>query len=152
MSDASGRSRGTIDVLLVEDNPGDVRLIEEAFRDAGADSELHAVTNGEEALDFVYRRDDHANAPRPDLIILDWNLPRTSGEQVLMELKDDPEHKRIPVTVLTGSQDESDVLHSYRKHANACLKKAVEPDEFLETIRAYAEFWFTTVRLPNGDE
>ncbi|WP_339103213.1 response regulator [Haloterrigena salinisoli] len=152
MSDASGRSRGAIDVLLVEDNPGDVRLVEEAFHDATADSELHAVSDGEEALDFLYQRGDHASAPRPDLIILDWNLPRTSGEQVLTELKDDPERKHIPVTVLTGSQDDTDVLDSYRKHANACLRKAVEPEAFMDAIQAYAEFWFSTARLPNGDE
>ena len=151
MSDASGRSQGAVDVLLVEDNPGDVRLVEEAFRDAAADSVLHVASDGDEALDFLYRRGDHANAPKPDLVILDWNLPRTSGEHVLSELKGDPERKHIPVTVLTGSQDDSDVVHSYRKHANACLRKAVEPGEFMEAIQAYTDFWLSTARLPDAD-
>lgn len=152
MSDSAGRSRGAVDVLLVEDNPGDVRLVEEAFREASGDSELHVVSDGEEALDFLHRRDSYADAPKPDLVLLDWNLPRTSGEHVLAELKDDPDLKHIPVTVLTGSQDDGDVVHSYRKHANACLRKAVEPDEFMEAIQVYTDFWLSTARLPAVEE
>ena len=152
MSDASGRSRGAVDVLLIEDNPGDIRLVEEAFQEASAESVLHIVSDGEEALDFLHRHDGYADAPRPDLVLLDWNLPRTSGERVLKEVKDDPELKHIPVTVLTGSQDDSDVIHSYRKHANACLRKAVEPGEFMEAIQVYTDFWLSTARLPSIEE
>lgn len=141
-----------MDVLLVEDNPGDIRLVEEAFREASADSDLHVVSDGEEALAFLRRGEGYADAPRPDLILLDWNLPRASGEHVLTELKADSELKHIPVTVLTGSQDDSDVVHSYRNHANACLRKAVEPGEFMEAIQVYTEFWLSTARLPAIEE
>ena len=154
MTDSASRTRRAADLLLVEDNPGDARLVEEAIResDAAADSTLHVVSDGDEALDFLYQRGDHANAVRPDLLLLDWNIPRTSGEHLLARVKDDPELKRIPVTVITGSKADSDVRQSYQNHANACLQKAVEPDEYMETIATYVEFWLSTARLPPIEE
>ncbi|MDQ2049398.1 response regulator [Natronolimnohabitans sp. A-GB9] len=151
MNDSPAHSRVDADLLLIEDNPGDIRLIEEAFRDDER-STLHVVSDGDEALAFLQQRDEYEDAPRPDLVLLDWNVPRTSGEALLTELKSDPDLKSIPVTVLTGSQDDADVTRSYRKYANACLKKAVEPDEFMETLRVYREFWLSTARLPVVDD
>ncbi|AFZ72279.1 response regulator [Natronobacterium gregoryi] len=135
-------------LLLVEDNPGDVRLTEEAFGQGRSENDLHVVSDGGEALDFLTRQDEYADAPRPDLILLDLNLPRTGGEEVLKELKDDPELRPIPVIVLTSSQTEEDITRSYERHANAFLTKPVDPDEFIETIRAFETFWCTVVHLP----
>lgn len=152
MSDSSSHSKRSAELLLVEDNPGDARLVEEALRDCPTPNRLHVVSDGDEALDFLYRRGDHGSAPRPDLVLLDWNIPRTSGENVLAELKTDPELKHIPVTVLTGSKDDGDVVRSYQKHANACLEKAVEPGEFMDTIEVYTDFWLSVAKLPTVEE
>ncbi|SDQ29072.1 response regulator [Natronobacterium texcoconense] len=135
-------------ILLVEDNPGDVRLTKEAFEQGRIENDLHVVSDGAEALDFLTQRGEYEDAPRPDLVLLDLNLPRTNGEEVLRELKDDPELRSIPVIVLTSSQTEEDIARSYELHANAYLTKPVDPDEFIETIRAFETFWFTVVRLP----
>lgn len=136
------------DILLVEDNPGDVRLTKEAFKDGQITNTLHVVDDGVEALDFLFQRNEYEDAPIPDLVLLDLNLPRTDGEEVLEELKEDPELRSIPVIVLTSSRAEEDVVRSYELHANAYLTKPVDPDEFIETIRAFETFWFSVVRLP----
>ncbi|ELY31037.1 response regulator receiver protein [Natrialba magadii ATCC 43099] len=143
----------TAQILLVEDNPGDVRLTKEAFKQGRIENDLHVVSDGTEALEFLHQRNEYADAPRPDLILLDLNLPRTDGEEVLEELKGDSELRSIPVIVLTSSRAEEDVAKSYELHANAYLTKPVDPDEFIETVRAFEKFWFSVVRLPpEGDQ
>lgn len=139
-------------ILLVEDNPGDVRLTEEAFKQGRIDNDLHVVSDGNEALNFLYQRGKYEAAPRPDLILLDLNLPRKDGEDVLEELKGDSELRSIPVIVLTSSRAEEDVVRSYELHANAYLTKPVDPDDFIETVRAFEKFWFSVVRLPPEGE
>ena len=139
-------------ILLVEDNPGDVRLTEEAFSEGNIRNTLHVATDGVEALDFLHRRGEHAAAPRPDVILLDLNLPRKNGDEVLAEIDDDPDLSRIPVIVLTSSEAEEDVAKSYELQANAYLTKPVDPDEFIETIRSFQTFWLEVVRLPPDEE
>lgn len=148
MSEPSSRSRQPADLVLVEDNPGDVRLVEEAFKDAHLVNTLHVVTDGDEALDFIYQRDEYTDAPRPDLVLLDWNLPHTSGEEVLAELKGDEALRSIPVIVLTGSQAQEDVSKSYDLQANAYVTKPVDPGEFIDVVCSFEEFWLKLVRLP----
>ncbi|MHC3438434.1 response regulator [Natrialbaceae archaeon A-gly3] len=135
-------------ILLVEDNPGDVRLTKEAFEHGRIENDLHVVTDGSEALEFLNQHGEYDDAPRPDLILLDLNLPRMNGDEVLDELKDDPDLRPIPVIVLTSSKAEEDIARSYELHANAYLTKPVDPDEFIDTVRAFEEFWFSVVRLP----
>ncbi|QLK25172.1 response regulator [Natrinema zhouii] len=135
-------------ILLVEDNPGDVRLTREAFKQGRIENDLHVVSDGIEALAFLSQQGEYADVPRPDLILLDLNLPGKDGEEVLEELKDDPVLRAIPVIVLTSSRAEEDVVKSYELHANAYLTKPVDPDEFIETVRAFEKFWFSVVRLP----
>ncbi|OIB56289.1 response regulator [Natrialba sp. SSL1] len=143
----------TAQILLVEDNPGDVRLTKEAFKQGRIENDLHVVSDGTEALEFLHQQNEYGDAPRPDLILLDLNLPRTDGEEVLEELKGDSELRSIPVIVLTSSRAEEDVAKSYELHANAYLTKPVDPDEFIETVRAFEKFWFSVVRLPpEGDQ
>ncbi len=139
-------------ILLVEDNPGDVRLTKEAFKQGRIDNDLHTVSDGTEALAFLDQRGEYDDVPRPDLILLDLNLPRTGGEEVLEELKGDPELRSIPVIVLTSSRAEEDVVRSYELHANAYLTKPVDPDEFIDTVRAFETFWFSVVRLPPEED
>lgn len=148
MSDTNVTRGEPVHVLLVEDNPGDVRLTEEAFEQGRIDNELHVVSDGAEAIDFLEGRGEYAEIPRPDLVLLDLNLPRTNGQDVLERLKGDPELRSIPVIVLTSSRADEDIVRSYERHANAYLTKPVDPDEFIETIRAFEHFWFTVVRLP----
>ena len=140
------------DILLVEDNPGDVRLTREAFKDGQIDNTLHVTTDGTEALDFLHRRGGYADAPRPDIVLLDLNLPRTNGEEVLAEINDDPSLSRIPVIILTSSGAEEDVLASYERHASAYLTKPIDPEEFIEVVKAFKEFWLSVVRFPPGEE
>lgn len=147
----SGADQST-HLLLVEDNPGDARLVAEALGDDEAGRTLHTVSTGSEALDFVHQRGDYADAPRPDLVLLDWNLPGTSGEAILAELKDDPALEHVPVVVLTGSQAEADVVAAYANHANACLTKAGDPETYMNTIRVFEEFWLSAAELPEADE
>ena len=135
-------------ILLVEDNPGDVRLTREAFKQGRIENDLHVVSDGFEALSFLTQESEYADVPRPDLILLDLNLPGKDGEDVLKELKDDPTLRSIPVIVLTSSSAEEDIARSYELHANAYLTKPVDPDEFIETVRAFEKFWFSVVRLP----
>ncbi|MDS0476709.1 response regulator [Natrinema sp. 1APR25-10V2] len=136
-------------VLLVEPNPGDARLFSESFEDAAIACDVHSVTDGESALDFVHQRNDHADSPRPDMILLDFQLPGVSGADVLSELKSEPVLRSIPVIVMTSSASEEDIARSYDLHANAYIQKPVEPDEFIELGRSFEDFWLTFVRLPD---
>lgn len=140
------------DILLVEDNPGDIRLTEEAFKDGNILNRLHVVEDGVEALDFLFQRNEYADAPRPDLVLLDLNLPRKNGEEVLSELHEDPDRRRIPVVVLTSSQAETDVVASYELCASGYLTKPVDPDMFIEQIRELERFWLSVVRLPSDPD
>jgi len=136
------------DILLVEDNPGDVRLTREAFDDGFIANTLHVVTDGVEAIEFLYQRGDHEDAPRPDVVLLDLNLPRKNGDEVLEEVRDDDDLECIPVIILTSSEAEEDVVKSYELNANAYLTKPVDPAEFIDTIRSFRSFWLEVVRLP----
>lgn len=137
-----------IEVLLVEDDPGDELMTREAFEDNKIRNTLHVVRDGQEALDFLYRRDPYAAAPRPDLILLDLNLPKYDGRQVLEHIKSDAELATIPVVVLTTSSAEEDILRSYKLHANAYVTKPVDLDQFIAAVRQIDEFFVTVVRLP----
>ncbi|MCD2203515.1 response regulator [Halobacterium sp. KA-6] len=137
-----------VDILLVEDNPGDVRLTREAFAEARINNDLHDVNDGEAALDFLHQRGDHANAPRPDLMLLDLNLPKVDGLDVLEEVKSHDDLRTIPVVVLTSSEAEEDVVQSYEQHTNAYLTKPIDPNEFVDVIRSFERFWLTLVELP----
>ncbi|MFG3138499.1 response regulator [Streptomyces sp. NPDC048211] len=137
-----------IEVLLVEDDPGDELMTREAFEDNKIRNTLHVVRDGQEALDFLYRRGAHGDAPRPDLILLDLNLPKYDGRQVLEQIKQDPELSLVPVVVLTTSSAEEDILRSYKLHANAYVTKPVDLDQFIAAVRQIDEFFVTVVRLP----
>ncbi|MFC8427401.1 response regulator [Streptomyces sp. NPDC057253] len=137
-----------IDVLLVEDDPGDELMTREAFEDNKIGNTLHVVRDGEEALDFLYRRGEHTEAPQPDLILLDLNLPKYDGRQVLEKIKSDPELSHIPVVVLTTSAAEEDILRSYKLHANAYVTKPVDLDQFIAAVRQIDDFFVQVVRLP----
>ncbi|MEV7872415.1 response regulator [Streptomyces sp. NPDC088124] len=137
-----------IEVLLVEDDAGDELMTREAFEDNKIRNTLHVVRDGEEALDFLYRRGAHTDAPRPDLVLLDLNLPKYDGRQVLEQIKTDPELSLIPVVVLTTSSAEEDILRSYTLHANAYVTKPVDLDQFIAAVRQIDEFFVTVVRLP----
>lgn len=136
------------DVLLVEDNPGDVRLVREAFEESASDSRLQVVTDGTAALSFLRQQGEHADAPQPDLVLLDLNLPRTSGEELLAALAGDPVLRRIPVVVLTSSDAREDVRSAYDRQANAYLMKPVDPEAFMQLIEQVASFWLSTAVLP----
>jgi CheY-like chemotaxis protein len=140
-----------VDVLLVEDDPGDVLLIREAFEYNKVHNTLHVVSDGVEALDFLQRRNGHADAPRPDLVLLDLNLPRKDGREVLEEVKADPDLRTIPIVVLTTSEAEEDILRSYHLHANAYVTKPVDFDRFIEVVRLIDDFFVTVVKLPKRD-
>ncbi len=135
-----------VEILLVEDNPGDVRLTREALK--GGKARLSVAADGEEALAFLRREGGHANAPRPDLILLDLNLPRRDGRQVLEEIKKDDSLGRIPVVVLTTSAADEDILRSYQLHANAYVTKPVDFERFIAVIRQIDEFFVSVVKLP----
>jgi len=142
------RDGDPVDILLVEDNPGDVRLTREAFAEAQITNDLHAVNDGEDALDFLHQRGEHADAPRPNLVLLDLNLPKVDGHDVLEEVKSDDDLRTIPVVVLTSSEAEEDVVKSYEQHTNAYLTKPIDPSEFVDVIRSFERFWLTLVELP----
>ncbi|TMD03059.1 MAG: response regulator [Chloroflexi bacterium] len=137
-----------VNILLVEDNPGDVRLTLEALREGRIANQLHVVHDGEEAMDFARQQGDHLHAPRPDLILLDLNLPKKDGREVLEELKNDPDLHRIPVIVLTTSSAEADVLRSYDLHANCFISKPIGYDDFIAAVRSIENFWLRLVQLP----
>ncbi len=134
-------------ILLVEDNPGDVRLIQEALRDEKDHIHLHVVTDGPDAIDFLYQRNDHENAPRPNLVLLDLNLPSLNGETILETIKSDPDLRKIPVVILTSSQANDDIEKSYQLHANAYLIKPVDPNAFMNAIQRLHRFWIDTAHL-----
>jgi chemotaxis family two-component system response regulator Rcp1 len=138
-----------IDILLVEDNPGDVRLTREALSDAKVLSTLTVAVDGLEALAALRREGRFANAPRPDIILLDLNLPRKDGRAVLAEIKKDPDLRRIPVVVLTTSKAEEDVLHTYDLHANCYIAKPLDLEQFITVVKSIEDFWFTVARLPS---
>ncbi|MBF0158634.1 MAG: response regulator [Magnetococcales bacterium] len=138
----------SIVILLVEDSPSDVALTREALLESGIRNQLCVVTDGEAALDFLYGRGAYALSPRPDLVLLDLNLPRRNGREVLQEIKADAKLKTIPVVVLTTSRDETEILYTYQLHANCYVTKPVDLDKFFYVIRSIGEFWFTVAKLP----
>jgi CheY-like chemotaxis protein len=137
-----------VDVLLVEDDPGDVLMTREAFEHHKIRDQLHVVNDGEQALQFLYRTGEYASAPRPGLILLDLNLPRRDGLEVLAELKQDPGLRVIPVVILTTSQSDDDIMRSYALHANAYVSKPVDVERFMDVIRQIDTFFITVVNLP----
>jgi two-component system response regulator len=140
-----------IEILLVEDNPGDADLAREALEGSKLHNALHVVGDGVEAMDFLWRKGKRADAPRPDLILLDLNLPRKDGREVLAEIKSDADLKRIPVVILTTSKDEEDILKSYNLHANCYITKPIDLSQFLKVVKSIEDFWLTIVKLPpNG--
>ena len=138
-----------IDILLVEDNPGDVRLTQEAFKSNKITNNLYIVKDGVEAMAFLKREGDYADSPRPDLILLDLNLPKKDGREVLAEIKQDDTLKTIPVVILTTSSAEEDILKTYGLHANCYVTKPVELEQFMIVVKSIQDFWFTFVKLPN---
>jgi len=137
-----------IEVLLVEDNPGDVRLTIEALKDGKIHNHLNVAGDGEEALAFLRREGQYARAPRPDLILLDLNLPKKDGRELLMEIKKEESLKRIPVVILTTSTAEKDIVKSYDLHANCYINKPVDFDQFTSVVKSIEDFWFSIVKLP----
>ena len=142
---------GPIEILLVEDNPGDVRLTKEALKEGKVYSNLHTVKDGVEAMEFLRRQGKYKDVPRPDIILLDLNLPKKDGREVLEEIKTDNDLKRIPVVVLTTSKAEEDVLRTYNLHANCYVTKPVDLEKFMVVVKSIDVFWLTVVTLPpNG--
>lgn len=137
-----------VNILVVEDNPGDVALIEQAFADRELPGTLHTVQTGDEALDWLHQRDAFTDVPFPDLVLLDLNLPATSGHAVLDEIRSDSRLQRLPVIVLTGSRSEDDLITVYEACANACLVKPVDPEAFADCIQSVVDFWVGTAALP----
>ncbi len=137
-------------ILLVEDNPGDVRLVQEGLRESKITSQLHAVSDGKDALAFLRKQGIYVNAERPDLILLDLNLPRKDGREVLAEIKADPDLLRIPVVILTSSKAEEDILNSYNHHANCYITKPLDLETFIEVVQAIQDFWISGVTLPGN--
>ncbi len=139
-----------VEILLVEDNPGDVRLTVEALKEGKVRNNLHVAVDGVDALDFLKRRGKHATAVRPDIILLDLNLPKKDGREVLAEIKAVDDLKRIPVVVLTTSKAEEDIIKTYNLHANCYITKPVDLDNFMQVVKTIEDFWLTIVKLPNG--
>jgi len=137
-----------IDILLVEDNPGDVRLTREALKESKVRNNIFVVEDGVEAMKFLRRQGKYEDKPRPDLILLDLNLPRKSGREVLAEVKSDDNLKRIPVCVLTVSRDEQDIIRAYNLHANCYITKPLDFEQFMNITKSIEEFWLTIVKLP----
>ena len=142
---ATGRP---VEILLVEDNPGDVRLTREALREGKVRNNLAVASDGVEAIAYLRKEGEHAGAVRPDLILLDLNLPRKDGREVLAEIKADPSLRNIPVVVLTSSQAEQDIVRAYDLHANCYITKPVDLDQFIRVVQSIEDFWFTIVKLP----
>ncbi|MGB6978939.1 MAG: response regulator [Candidatus Acidiferrales bacterium] len=145
---AIGENGQPIEVLLIEDSPGDVRLTKEVFRDANLAIRLHVAYDGVEAMAFLKREGAHANAPRPDLILLDLNLPKMDGREGLAHIKEDPSLQSIPTVILTTSDAEADIAKSYRLRANCYLTKPVQLDKFESLVASINDFWLTRVKLP----
>ena len=145
----TGLSR-PVEILLVEDSPADVALTKEALLDSKLRNNLHVVTDGEAAMEFLRNEGCYPGVPRPDLILLDLNLPKKNGREVLSEIKADPVLRLIPVVIMTVSQDERDIVESYRLHANCYIRKPVKFGEFIDIVKSIENFWFTIVTLPPG--
>jgi len=141
---------GPVEILLVEDNPADVRLTQEALKEGKVYNNLHWAKDGVEALEFLRRQGKHVGAPRPDIILLDLNLPKKDGREVLQDIKNDKKLKRIPVVILTTSKAEEDVLKTYNLHANCYVTKPVDLEQFIVVVKSIDMFWLTVVTLPNG--
>ncbi len=139
----------TINILLVEDNPGDVRLTQEVFKEGKIKNILHVVMDGEEALDYLNKRGKYTTAETPDLVLLDLNLPKIDGREVLEEIKNTPKLKRIPVIVLTTSDAQADILKMYDNHANCYITKPVDFSQFMNVVKSIEDFWLTIVKLPS---
>jgi len=148
------QEKGTkqVEILLVEDNPADVRLVREALKESKILNNLSVVEDGVEAMDFLKKKGKFASSVRPDLILLDLNLPRKNGREVLAEVKSDEKLKRIPVVIMTVSDDEKDILLTYNAHANCYIKKPLDFDKFSQMVHAIENFWFTIVCLPPEDK
>ena len=140
-----------IDILLVEDNPGDVRLTREVLKDGKINNVLNVVMDGEEALDYLHKRGNHGAAQKPDIILLDLNLPKIDGREVLEHIKNDPDLKRIPVIVLTTSDAQTDILKMYDNHANCYITKPVDFAQFINVVKSIENFWLSIVQLPPKD-
>lgn len=138
-----------VEILLVEDNIGDARLAKEALKESKIKNDLQIVGDGIDAMDFLHRKGKFTNAPRPDLILLDLNLPRKDGREVLAEIKNDPDLKRIPVVILTISKAEEDILKTYNLHANCYITKPLDLDQFMKVVKSIEDFWLTIVKLPS---
>ncbi len=149
MNDTDSQS---VHVLLVEDNPADVRLTREVLADGKITNTLHVVADGEQAMAFLRNQAPYTSAPRPDLILLDLNLPRKDGREVLAEVKSDPSLKIIPVVILTTSRSDRDILESYNLHANCYISKPVDLHQFMEVVRTIEDFWLSIVRLPTRSQ
>ena len=137
-----------VEILLIEDNPGDARLTQEALKDGKVRNNLHIVYDGVEATDFLFKRNEYKDAIRPDVIILDLNLPKKNGREVLAEIKADDNLKSIPVIILTISKAEEDIIKSYNLHANCFITKPIDLNKFFEVVKSIEDFWLTIVRLP----
>jgi two-component system response regulator len=147
---ASGRKPKVVEILLVEDNPVDVLMAREALEDAKLRNRLHVLEDGEEAMDFLYQRGKYADAPIPDLILLDLNLPKKSGREVLEEIKLTPSLLHIPVVVLTTSEETRDIHLTYDLHANCFITKPVDMDQFIKVVKSIEGFWFSVAQLPEA--
>jgi len=137
-----------VEILLVEDSSGDARLALEAMKESKIRNRMHWVKDGVEAMDFLYRRGQYVQAARPDVILLDLNLPKKDGREVLADIKSDDNLKRIPVVILTISQDEEDIINSYSDHANCYITKPIDLDQFMKVVKSIESFWLTIVKLP----
>lgn len=137
-----------IDILLVEDNPGDVRLTQEAFKEGQLQNKLHVAMDGEAAMSFLRHEGEFKDSPRPDLVLLDLNLPKMNGREVLAAIKADPDLKRIPVVVLTTSNDEQDILESYKHFASSYIVKPVSMEKFIKVVSSFKQYWLSVVKLP----
>jgi two-component system, chemotaxis family, response regulator Rcp1 len=148
MPTAERASARPIQILIVEDNPADARLVREVMRDSKILNEIHWVPDGVEALAFLRKQGKYADMPRPSLMFLDLNMPRKDGREVLREVKEDPELRRIPVVVMTSSQTEEDIARAYDHHANCYVRKPIDFDQFHQVVKDLENFWFSTVELP----
>lgn len=150
MNNINERKR-LVEILLVDDNPGDIRLTVEALKENLMPNKLNVVEDGEEALTFLYKKGKYADAPRPDLILLDLNLPKKNGLEVLEKIKNDTKLKRIPVVIFTASSAEQDILNSYNHHANCFITKPIYLEQFIAVVKSIENFWLNIVKLPPGD-
>ncbi len=139
-----------VEILLIEDNPVDIRMTQEAFRDYRVANNLHSVTDGEAGMDFIYQRGQYKDAPRPDLILLDLNLPKKGGREILEEVKADDHLRSIPIVILTTSELDEDIMGSYCHQANAFITKPIDFDDFVTMMRTIGDFWLTFVKLPSS--